>query len=84
MIPRSLTWNYLSKMSLELFYLPPISRGGSNPFGSLGSSKNSRPRMEFEKVGAGSNKPGERRLSRECSTCKHHMLPPCVVLGFIL
>jgi hypothetical protein len=40
--------------------------------------------MEFEKTKVGNNKLGERRLSKECSRCKHDMLPPCVVLGFIL
>jgi hypothetical protein len=45
---------------------------------------NSRPRIEIEKTRAESNKLGQRRLSKEWFTNKHHTLPPCVVLGFIL
>jgi hypothetical protein len=44
--------------------LLPISRGGGNPFGSLGFSKNSKFEMEFEEAKARSNKLGEKRLSR--------------------
>jgi hypothetical protein len=53
-------------MSLELFFLPPISKGGGNPFGNLGFSKNSKPEMEFKEARAKNNKLGERRLSRKC------------------
>jgi hypothetical protein len=41
---------------LEWFFLPLISRGGYNPFGSLASFDNSRPRMEFGEARIGSNK----------------------------
>jgi hypothetical protein len=40
--------------------------------------------MEFEEARIGSNKLMQRRFSKECFTGKHHMLSPCVVLGFIL
>jgi hypothetical protein len=53
-------------------------------FGSLVSSKNSSPEMEFKEVGVGSNKLMQRRFSKKCSIGKHHTLPPCVFLGFIL
>jgi hypothetical protein len=58
-------------MSLELFLLPTISRGGGNPFGSLASFENSKHGLEFEEERVGSNKMGQRRLSRKCYTCKH-------------
>ncbi len=71
-------------MSFQLSCLPPISKGGGNPFGSLGFFENLKHGMEFEKAKVGNNKLGERRLLRTCSIGKHDMLPPCVVLGFIL
>jgi hypothetical protein len=61
-------------VSLELSLLPTISRGGSNPFGSLTSSKNSKLGIEFKKEKVGSNKLGQRRLSRMCFIGKHHFL----------
>jgi hypothetical protein len=70
-------------MSLELFFFPTISRGGGNPFGRLVSFENSKPKMKFKEAKVGNNKLGQRRCSRECSTCKHHTFPPCVVLGLI-
>jgi hypothetical protein len=42
------------------------------------------PKWNFEEIKVGSNKLRERKLSRRCFTGKHHMLPPCVVLGLIL
>jgi hypothetical protein len=74
----------MSKMSLELSLLLTISRGGDNPFGNPTSSKNSRYGMEFKEGRVGSNKLGQRRLSKKCFTSKHHTLPPYVILGVIL
>jgi hypothetical protein len=74
----------LSKKSLELFILFVIYRGGGNPFGSLAFSKNSKLEMEFGEARVKSNKLRQRRLSKKCSTCKHHTLIPCVILGLIL
>jgi hypothetical protein len=71
-------------MSLELSLSPAISMGGGNPFGSSASFENSRLGMEFGEAKARSKKLMQRRLSRKCSTGKHHMLPPSVVLGLIL
>jgi len=71
-------------MSLEFSLLPLIFVGGGNPFGSLTSFENSKPTMEFEEARVRNNKLGERRISRECSTCEHHTFPPFVVLGLIL
>jgi len=62
----------------------PTSTGGGNPFGSPASFENSKPGMEFGEAKVGSNKLMQRKLSRECSMGKHHMLPPSVFLGFIL
>jgi hypothetical protein len=70
-------------MSLELSFFPNISKGGSNPFGRSVSFKNSRFEMEFREAKARNNKLGQRKLSRECSTCKHCTLSLCVVLGLI-
>jgi len=71
-------------MSLDLSLLFSISKGGGNPFGNSTSFKNPKLGMEFKEARARSNKLGQRRLSRKCSTSKNHTVPPCVVLGLIL
>jgi hypothetical protein len=69
---------------LELSLLPAISKGGGNPSGSLTSFEHSRLGMEFREAKVGSNKLGQKKLSKECSISKHHTLLPCVILGVIL
>jgi hypothetical protein len=53
-------------MSMEWFISPIISMGGSNPFGSLASSKNLKLGMEFEEARVGNNKLMQGRFLREC------------------
>jgi hypothetical protein len=69
-------------MSLELSFFPNISKVEVIHLGGQFLSR-IQDEMEFGEARVGSNKLGQRRLSRECSTFKHGMLSFCVVLGLV-